>query len=191
MVADVGSEEDPAVAPDKQGAVVQTIAKGSDVVAPVSLDELGGVVTRQLDVGFTGVGQAKDAVDPAAVADTKPLGNALAVFAQRIVERAPTRGEVGPVAGEAPALDEAEHLWADAAVAVQLLEGGETLAANEENREALETMVFALVNGALKYDPTSAFIRAFTAKECVIVSSSFTVAPFGCHLKSPIPGDIL
>lgn len=70
-------------------------------------------------------------VDMLGITKAEPFRNAFAVLAQCLMERGPDTREVGPVASESPALDEAEHLLGKTPTAVELLERSESLSADE------------------------------------------------------------
>lgn len=70
-------------------------------------------------------------VDLPGITKAEPFRNAFAVLAQCLMERGPDTREVGPVACESPALDEAEHLRGKTPAAVELLESSESLTADE------------------------------------------------------------
>ena len=74
-------------------------------------------------------------VDMPGITKAEPFRNAFAVLAQCLMERGPDTREVGPVACESPALDEAEHLRGKTPAAVELLERSESLSPQTNNNE--------------------------------------------------------
>ena len=163
--------------------------------AKEALEHRRTVVAAAHKAGGGQVAEFLGTVDMPVIAQADPLGDALAIFQQRPVERCAHAGEVGPVAGKAPALDEAEHLGGNPPAAVELLVGGQSLAADKQKGEPLGAMSFSSVGIAFKHYPVCKMLRAVgAAEEGIPVAMAGTSVGRGIgrnHFQLPVGGDVL
>ena len=101
--------------------------------AKAALESFGMVVATAHKAGGGEVAELLGTVDVPVITQAYPFWDTLAIFQQRPVERRAHAGEVGPVAGKAPALDEAEHLGGNPPAAIELLIG-------RDSRKLLKTL---------------------------------------------------